>query len=581
MKTAAYTDNYILNSRVVGVFDRAGKNYGFVIPDNRKLGRDIFVSLEQALSAKDGQKVVCEILRTGSEKRAPEGRIIELLGYMQDSGVDLLSVIKDYDLSEGFPEKAERQAGQLAESIPAEEYGRRRDLREELTVTIDGEDAKDLDDAVSLKKQGDNYLLGVHIADVSHYVREDTALDREALKRGTSVYLTGTVIPMLPKRLSNGLCSLNPREDKLTLSCLMTISPKGEVIDHEIVESVIRSDKRMTYNAVNALLAGKEVRGFSDFAGMIREMRELSMILREKRKQRGSIDFDLPESKIILNKRGKVVDIKPYERNDATRLIEEFMLIANETVAEHYFWLKLPFVYRVHEEPDPDKMKGLAAFLKNLGYGLHLKGSEVHPKEIQKLLASCENTGEESLIERLSLRSMQRAKYSTDCIGHFGLACRYYCHFTSPIRRYPDLQIHRIIKEDLQGRLSSERIESYEARLPEVCLKTSAMERLADDAEREIERMKKAEYMSERIGEIYEGIVSSVTAWGLYVELPNTVEGLVHVSNMDDYYSFDEERYELVGEITGKRYSLGQKVRIRVNYVDITMRTIDFILERS
>ena len=312
MKTAAYTDNYILNSRVVGVFDRAGKNYGFVIPDNRKLGRDIFVSLEQALSAKDGQKVVCEILRTGSEKRAPEGRIIELLGYMQDPGVDLLSVIKDYDLSEGFPEKAERQAGQLAESIPAEEYSRRRDLREELTVTIDGEDAKDLDDAVSLKKQGNNYLLGVHIADVSHYVREDTALDREALKRGTSVYLTGTVIPMLPKRLSNGLCSLNPREDKLTLSCLMTISPKGEVIDHEIVESVIRSDKRMTYNAVNALLAGKEVRGFSDFAAMLREMRELSIILREKRKQRGSIDFDLPESKIILNKRGKVVDIKPW-----------------------------------------------------------------------------------------------------------------------------------------------------------------------------------------------------------------------------------------------------------------------------
>ena len=566
---------------MVGVFDRAGKNYGFVIPDNKKLGRDIFVSLENSLHAGDGQKVVCEIRETGSERQAPEGRIIELLGYMNEPGVDLLSVIKDYGLSEGFPSKVEHEAERLTDEISQEELDRRRDLREELTITIDGEDAKDLDDAVSLRLSGDTCILGVHIADVSHYVTEDSALDREALKRGTSVYLTGLVVPMLPKKLCNGLCSLNPREDKLTLSCLMTINASGVVIDHEIVRSVIRSDKRMTYSAVNAVLEGKAVRGYEEFSPMLQKMNELAKILRERRKQRGSIDFDLPESKIILNKRGKVVDIKPYERNDATNLIEEFMLIANETVAEHYFWLKLPFVYRVHEEPDPDKMKRLAAFLKNLGYSIHIRGDEVHPKEIQKLLGSFENTGEESLIERLSLRSMQRAKYATDCIGHFGLACRYYCHFTSPIRRYPDLLIHRIIKEELEGSLSAERFLAYEARLPEVCLKSSEMERLADDAEREIEKMKKAEYMSGRVGEIFEGLVSSVTAWGLYVELPNTVEGLVHISNMDDYYVFDEEHYELKGEITGKRYVLGQKVRVRVNYVDITMRTIDFILERS
>ena len=486
----------------------------------------------------------------------------------------------------------------MPDAVSESDIRGRRDLRNRLTVTIDGEDSKDLDDAVSLERDGNDYLLGVHIADVANYVQEASALDREAFKRGTSVYLCDRVLPMLPERLSNGICSLNENEDRLTLSCIMRINRKGEITDHEIVESVIRTRRRMTYTVVNELITdqGKcdlygtdirnesehtvyeQIRADGELVRMLCDMAELASILREKRKKRGSIDFGMPETKIELDENGYPVSIAPYDRNAATKLIEEFMLAANETVAEHYYWLKYPFVYRTHADPDADKMRSLAAFIGKLGYGLHIKGDEIHPKELQKLLVKCEDTPEENLISRLTLRSMQRAVYSPQCSGHFGLACRFYCHFTSPIRRYPDLQIHRIIKDDLRGRLGEERKQHYAEMLDRICLQSSVRERTADEAEREIEKMKKAEYMLSRIGRVYEGVISGITAYGMYVELPNTVEGLVHVSRLDDYYIYDEDRYELTGERTGRRFTLGQSVKVKVDNVDIADREIDFIL---
>ena len=449
-------------------------------------------------------------------------------------------------------------------------------------VTIDGEDAKDLDDAVSLMMEGENYRLGVHIADVTNYVQEHSALDVEALERGTSVYLVDRVIPMLPHTLSNGICSLNAGEDRLALSCIMLISPKGEVIDHQIAETVINVDERMSYTSVNKILAlhdEEETKKYETFVPMFRQMEKLAAILRKKRMKRGSIDFDFPETKVILNEKGWPVEIKPYERNVATRLIEDFMLIANETVAEDNFWQELPFVYRTHENPDPDKIKKLCAFIQNFGYNLHLSGEELHPKELQKLLDKIEGSPEEALLSRLTLRSMKQAKYTVDCTGHFGLAAKYYCHFTSPIRRYPDLQIHRIIKDRLRNRMTEKRKEHYEKILPEVAKQSSERERRAEEAERETIKLKKAQLMSEHIGETFTGVISSVTGWGMYVELPNTVEGMVHITSLtDDYYRFVEETYELVGENTGKQYKLGQTVDIVVQSVDELMRTIDFVL---
>ncbi len=415
---------------------------------------------------------------------------------------------------------------------------------------------------------------------------------------------------MLPVRLSNGICSLNENVDRLTLSCIMTIDRSGEVIDHEIVESVIRTNRRMTYTAVDKILSGREsyealkaepetgtrqdscghlpgkkdeelselFNEYGELVPMFLKMGELAAILREKRKKRGSIDFDLPETKIELDENGRAIDIRPYDRNDATKLIEEFMLAANETVAEHYFWMKYPFVYRVHDDPDPEKMKKLSAFISNFGYGLHIKGDEIHPKELQKLLVKCGDTAQESLISRLTLRSMQRAKYSVECLGHFGLACRYYCHFTSPIRRYPDLQIHRIIKDDIRGRLKEERQVHYDALLPSVCEQSSRMERLADEAEREVDKLKKAEYMLSEIGEVFDGVISGITAFGMYVELPNTAEGLVHVSSLDGFYVYDEDNYELKCVEKGKRYVLGMNIRVKVDSVDMTSRNIDFVV---
>ena len=473
------------------------------------------------------------------------------------------------------------QLKQIPDEVTKDSWAGRKDLRDLPTVTIDGEEAKDLDDAISIERAGDGYLLGVHIADVSHYVQEHTPLDEEAFKRGTSVYLVDRVIPMLPHKLSNGICSLNEGEDRLALSCLMEIDSQGNVTGHEIAETVIRSDRRMTYTAVNAIVTDHDPQvtaEYAEFAEMFLLMKELADILRKKRHARGSIDFDFPESKIVLDEKGKPLEIKAYERNAATRIIEDFMLLANETVAEDYFWQELPFLYRTHDKPDEDRMKRLGTFINNFGYVLRMPGGQVYPKEIQKLLDKVEGTPEELLISRLTLRSMKQAKYTTENTGHFGLAARYYTHFTSPIRRYPDLQIHRIIKESLHGGLTGKRISHYEKILPQVAVQTSALERRADEAERETDKLKKVQYMERFIGQEFEGVISGVTSWGFYVELPNTVEGLVHISELrDDYYVFLEERYELSGEMTGKTYKLGQTIRVQLTGCDRFSKTIDFI----
>ena len=567
---------------LVGTFERTGMHYGFVVPDNVRFGRDIFIPGERTMGAMNGHKVVVKITDYGSKFKSPEGRITEILGHVNDPGVDILSIVKSYDLPVDFPEKVMKQAQKVPDTVEEDFIRGRLDLRDELMVTIDSEEAKDLDDAVSLHKDGDNYVLGVHIADVTEYVREGSALDKEALKRGTSVYLADRVIPMLPQRLSNGICSLNEGVDRLTLSCIMTFDAGGHLIGHEIAESVIKTNKRMTYTAVNGIIEGRDetlMKEYKELVPMFMLMKELSDILRTGRKKRGSIDFDIPETRIILDEKGDVVDIKPYERNIATRLIEDFMLAANETVAEHFCRMKIPFVYRIHEEPDPEKIRKLETFIRNFGFGIKVRNDEVHPRELQGLLERIEGTPQEALISRLTLRSMQRAKYSTACAGHFGLACRYYCHFTSPIRRYPDLQIHRIIKESLHHKLKHERIEHYEDILDDVAAHSGSRERLAEEAERETDKLKKAQYMQKHIGDVFTGVISGVTNWGIYVELPNTVEGLIHVSKLEgDYYYYNEDSYELVGERTNKRYVLGQTVNVRVNSVDMDLRAVDFVI---
>lgn len=572
-------------TQVVGTYDKTNQNYGFVVPDNSKISADIFVPAERSKGAVSGHKVVCQITDYGRDNRKPEGKITEILGHVNDPGVDILSIVKGYELPMEFSEKVMRQTENVANEVSDADMAGRRDLRGVQMVTIDGEDAKDLDDAVSLTKEGGLYRLGVHIADVTNYVQENSALDWEARERGTSVYLVDRVIPMLPHRLSNGICSLNAGVDRLALSCLMTIDEKGEVVDHEIAETVIRVDRRMSYTAVKEILEDKDAgrcREYEELVPMFEQMRELAGILREKRRKRGSIDFDFPETKIILDGEGRPLEIKPYDRNVATKIIEDFMLIANETVAQHFYWMELPFVYRTHDNPDPEKIDKLATFIRNFGYSIKNGQEEIHPKELQKLLAKTEGTPEEALIDRLTLRSMKQAKYTMDCSGHFGLACQYYCHFTSPIRRYPDLQIHRIIKECLRGRLDENRIKHYNEILPEVTKHASEMERRADEAERETDKLKKAEYMEERIGEIYEGVISSITNWGVYVELSNTVEGMIHVSMLPgDYFYYDESAYEMVGQATDRRYRLGERIRIKVNAVDKISRTIDFVIPEA
>lgn len=571
-----------VNKTIVGYYQK-NKNFGFVLPDNQKLCQDIFIPQGMDMGAVTGHKVVAVVTDFGGGKKKPEGTIVEIIGHVNDPGTDILSIIKAYGLPEEFPEEVMKQAMWTPELVDDRETEGRMDLRHLPTVTIDGEDAKDLDDAITISKENDNhYTLGVHIADVTHYVQEGTAMDKEAFKRGTSVYLVDRVIPMLPHKLSNGICSLNAGADRLALSCIMEIDGKGNVMGHQIAETVIQVDRRMSYTAVNAIVTDRDpetMEEYKDLQDMFFLMKELADILRGKRRQRGSIDFDFPESKIILDGKGKPLDIKPYERNAATRIIEDFMLIANETIAEDYFWQELPFVYRTHDTPDPEKMKRLGTFINNFGYTIRTQNGEVHPKELQKLLDKIEGTPEEALISRLTLRSMRQAKYTAVCTGHFGLAANYYTHFTSPIRRYPDLQIHRIIKENLKEGMGEKRIAHYDRILPEVTVQCSAMERRADEAERETDKLKKCEYMSRHLGEQFVGAISGVTSWGLYVELPNTVEGLVRISELtEDYFVFDETNMELAGELTGIRYKLGQKVMVEVTGTDKLTRTIDFKL---
>ncbi len=566
---------------LVGYFER-NKNFGFVLPDNQRFVKDVFVPLERSKGAVTGHKVVVELTKYGGDHKKPEGKVIEIIGHVNDPGTDIMSIVKGYDLPTEFPERVLNQAERVAKDVSEADMAGRMDLRDWQMVTIDGEDAKDLDDAISISKEGEGYKLGVHIADVTNYVQENSALDREALKRGTSVYLVDRVIPMLPHALSNGICSLNAGVDRLALSCIMTVDAKGNVVDHKIAETVVRIDRRMSYTSVKKILEDKdeeEIKEYQELVPMFQQMEELAGILRTKRKKRGSVDFDFPETKMILDREGRPMEIKPYDRNVATKIIEDFMLLANETVAEDYFWQELPFVYRTHDIPDEDKIKKLITFIHNFGHSMHMANKEVRPKEIQKLLAKVEGTSEEMLISRLALRSMKQAKYTPENTGHFGLAASYYCHFTSPIRRYPDLQIHRIIKDNLRGRMNEERIKHYENILTEVAKNSSERERAAEEAERETIKLKKVEYMEEHIGEEFEGVISSVTKWGIYVELPNTIEGLIHVTNMrGDYYNYIEETYEMVGEATGKRYKLGDTVRVRVTGTDYLQRTIDFEL---
>ena len=563
--------------KIVGLYEKS-RNFGFVRPDNQRYLNDIYIPSGKEMGAMTGHKVVVELTSYGGEHAKPEGRIIEIIGHINDPGTDILSIVMDYGIRTEFPEKVLNQAVRVGKEVSGADCAGRKDLRDWQMVTIDGEDAKDLDDAVSLTMEGENYVLGVHIADVTNYVQERSALDREALERGTSVYLADRVIPMLPQKLSNGICSLNAGENRLALSCIMKISKTGEIVDHEIAETVICVDRRMSYSGVQKILQSDEqaLKENEEFVPMILQMKELSDLIRERRGRRGSIDFDFPETKILLDENGKPVEIRPYERNDATKIIEDFMLMANETVAEEYFWRELPFLYRTHEVPDEEKIRKLSTFINNFGYHIHVR-NEVKPKEIQKLLGKVEGTPEEDLISRLALRSMKRARYTTENTGHFGLAAKYYTHFTSPIRRYPDLQIHRIIKENLRGRLNENRISHYEEILSEVARKCSERERSAEEAEREVTKMKKAEYMRARIGEEYDGVISGVTKWGIYVELPNTVEGLVHVADMkDDHYEFSEQEYELYGRHTGKTYKLGQRIRVRVADADKVQRTVNF-----
>lgn len=575
--------------RIVGTYAKS-RNFGFVTSDQQKFSKDIYIKKADSMGAVSGHKVVVEITDYGSREKNPEGKVVEILGHVNDPGVDILSITKAFGLPEEFSDEVMKQVARVPDIVSPDDWKSekesdtegRLDLRGWQMVTIDGEDAKDLDDAVSLTKEGNIYHLGVHIADVSHYVREDSPLDKEAIKRGTSVYLVNKVIPMLPHALSNGICSLNEGVDRLALSCLMDIDENGKVVGHRIAETVVNIDRRMSYSSVKKIIEDRdeeETGKYEPLVPMFFMMQELAELLRAQRRKRGSIDFDFPECKIELDEKGRPVKVGAYDRNKATRIIEDFMLIANETVAEDYFWQEMPFIYRTHENPDPEKILKLGIFINNFGYSIKTGQEQIHPKELQKLITKIEGTPEEAVISRLTLRSMKQAKYTVDNDGHFGLAAKYYCHFTSPIRRYPDLQIHRIIKENLRGKMSEKRIKHYQKILPEAALSSSRLERRADEAEREVEKLKKVEYMDEHIGEVFDGVISGMSTWGMYVELPNTVEGMIRVTSLkDDYYFYDDERYVMVGEHTRKTYQLGERVRVVVTGTDKIGKTIDFEL---
>lgn len=568
------------NTTVIGAVKRKNKDV-FVIPDDMKLPK-IKLSYPDSDRAIEGMKVVCSITEYPAKKKHPRGVISEEIGYRDDPGVDILSVVKKYKVPTEFPAEVSAMANAVSIPIRRRDFIGRMDLRGIRMVTVDGDDTKDFDDAVSIEKDGEDYILGVHIADVSHYVTEGSVLDEEAKERGTSIYLTDRVIPMLPQVLSNGICSLNEGEDRLTLSCIMRIDKKGRIKNYEIGESIINVTHRMTYHDVNEILSGnrKLCVKYSDMVGDFYLMQDLSIRIRRNRKRRGSVDFDFAESKIKLDESGHAISVEPYERGVSQMMIEDFMLSANETVAMEFYKAEVPFMYRGHGKPDPDKIILLRGVLSKYGYRLGGSKGDVTSKDLQKILNEIKGTPEEELLSTLVLRSMQRAAYVTDCIGHFGLAAKYYCHFTSPIRRYPDLIVHRIIKESKHGRLKRKRREYFSSVLPKLAESLSEAEHRAEQMEREVDKMKKAEYMADHIGERYEGVVSGVTSWGMYVTLPNTVEGMIPLRLMrDDRYNYIEETHELVGERLNKHYTLGNVVNIIVDSADVRMKTIDFMMD--
>ncbi len=571
------------NTTVVGVLDEANRHFGFVIPDEKRLGWDIFVPRVRAKGAHTGDKVVVEITSWPRERRNPEGKVIERFGAVGEPGVDILSIVKKYGLPEDFPRRVLKQAADIPLTVPPEDEEGRWDLRDLPMVTIDSEDAKDLDDAVSLEMlPSDNYRLGVHIADVSYYVKENSELDKEALERGTSVYLVDRVIPMLPPRLSNGICSLNAGEDRLAISVFMEINAEGNVIRHEIGPSVIRVDERMAYTSVRRILEDNDpelCQRYADFTSTFQKMRDLSLVLRRRRKVRGALDFDFPESKVTLDQEGRPVDVLLLEQSIAEQIIEEFMLIANETVARHLSQLEAPLLYRVHEEPKSEKMEALNEFLH--GFGFHIPaGNGVHPRFFQEILHQVEDRPEQLVVHTVMLRSLQHARYNPQPLGHFGLAVQYYTHFTSPIRRYPDLIVHRVLWEVLaHGRIPSKRKEKLEQSMPFYAEQSTKREMLAEEAERETVDLKQVEYIKRFLGEVFDAIVVSITNFGMFAALANGIEGLVHVSTMtDDYYLFNERNYTLIGENTKKTFRIGDKVKVQLARANIEDRQIDFEL---
>lgn len=568
---------------VAGFFDK-GKKFGFVVPVDRKHNEDIYIPKKAFSGAKNGDIVVAAITGYPDRKNSAEGKITGILARAGEPGGDIKAIIRQRGLFFTFPSKAAAQAKAISKAgVGEQDMAGRRDLRGENIITIDGADSKDFDDAVSVKRlDNGNFLLGVHIADVSHYIGEDSPLDKEALKRGNSVYIINQVVPMLPKELSNGICSLNEGEDRLTLSVDMEITPEGDITEHNIYESVIRSKHRMVYTDVSDIIENDDrelAAKYSDIYDMLMDMKELAQILRSKREAAGSLDFDLDEAYITLDEKGVPVSVNLCERRTANRMIEEFMLAANKTVAEQFFWLELPFVYRVHEKPDAEKMQEFRTFLMGLSIRLKGESGNIHPKVLNEVLEQVAGTSYENVVNTVMLRSMKKAFYSTECEGHFGLSMKYYCHFTSPIRRYPDLIIHRIIKEYLHGGIDDERIAVLSKKTQEAAETSSVTERAAIELERDVEKMKKAQYMSYHIGESFEGVISGITGYGMYVELENTIEGLVRLDRMyDDYYDAYPEQYRIVGQRTNKVYSLGQRVSIIVSDADYYEGTIDFRL---
>lgn len=564
-------------TRLVGILKK-GKRELIFQADDLKFSEPVYIDQAHSHGAMPGHKVVVEIK---VYKPYLKGNVVEIIGHVADPGVDILSVVYQHDAHDQFPKEVYEQVEKIESEIDQKEAAGRVDLRQETIVTIDGDDAKDLDDAISLRKLGNgNYYLGVHIADVSYYVPENSPLDLEALERGTSIYLVDRVIPMLPHKLSNGICSLNPHVDRLTISCFMEITPDGEVVDHDIVESVINSTERMTYNHVNAILSGDEqlTRQYEHVADLFFLMRELSNILQRKRQQRGAIDFDTQEAKVLVDQKGHPTDVVLRVREESDRIIESFMLAANETVAKHFKWLDLPFIYRVHENPKADKLKKFSVVARTLGYTIKGSLENVHSKELSRIIEASEGSDEHQIISTLLLRCMAKARYDEQCLGHFGLADEFYTHFTSPIRRYPDLMVHRLIRTYLfQKKFDEETIFHYSAIMQDIAEKTSAAERRAVDIEREVDDMKMAEYMEEHIGEVFEGLISSVTNFGMFVELPNTIEGLVRMDALsDDYYFYDEVNLQLIGQRTGKRFKMSDKVKVKVVNASKRERIIDF-----